>query len=151
MPLCIQSIAFVYYNTSLSGRYLLRHDGNFINIPVTRHIKQQYVLIYRTKQSSTTRIVRNPLLPSVWQFLHKATRCLPPSTVMLEGGGRNGRGATGLNVLQVAGVAEKVTIQRVAAVTLLVVQLHLAFLAVIAFHVIVFVHGHDSNGFIRSL
>lgn len=54
-------------------------------------------------------------------------------------------------MLQVAGVAEKVAIQRVAAVTLLVVQLHLTVLTVIAFHMIVFVHGYNSNGFIRPL
>lgn len=47
---------------------------------------------------------------------------------MLVGGGSDGRGATRLDVLQVAGVAEKVAVQRVAAVTLLIVQLHLTFL-----------------------
>lgn len=65
----------------------------------------------------------------LWQLLHKSTRCLPPPTAVLEGGGGgDGRGAARLDVLQVAGVAEKVAVQRVAAVTLLVVQLHLTFL-----------------------
>lgn len=48
----------------------------------------------------------------------------------LEGGGRGRRGAARLDVLQVAGVAEKMAVQRVAAVTLLVVQLHLTVLDV---------------------
>lgn len=71
--------------------------------------------------------------------------------VKLVRGSGDGRGAAWLDVLQVAGVAEKVAVQRVAAVTLLVVQLHLTFLAMIAFHMIVFVHGYNSNGFIRAL
>lgn len=43
-------------------------------------------------------------------------------------------------MLQVAGVAQKMAIQRVAAVTLLIIELHLAVLTVIAVHMIVFVH-----------
>lgn len=70
---------------------------------------------------------------------------------MLEGGGGDGRGAARLDVLQVAGVAEKVAVQWVAAVTLLVVKLHLTILTVIAFHMIVFVHGYNANGLIRPL
>lgn len=49
--------------------------------------------------------------------------------MLIGGGGGDGRGAARLDVLQVAGVAEKVAVQRVAAVTLLVVQLHLTFLS----------------------
>lgn len=54
-----------------------------------------------------------------------STRWLPP---LLIGGGGDGGGAA-LDVLEVAGVAEKVAVQRVAAVALLVVQLYLAFLS----------------------
>lgn len=68
------------------------------------------------------------VIVNIWQFLNKSTRCLPPPAAVLVGGGCNGRGATRLNVLQVAGVAEKVAVQRVAAMTLLIVQLHLTVL-----------------------
>lgn len=44
------------------------------------------------------------------------------------GGGGDGGGAA-LDVFEVAGVAEKVAVQRIAAVTLLIVQLDLAFLS----------------------
>lgn len=54
-----------------------------------------------------------------------STGGLPP---LLIGGGCNGGGAA-LDVLEVAGVAEKVAVERIAAVTLLVVQLHVAFLS----------------------
>lgn len=43
-------------------------------------------------------------------------------------GGCGGRGTARLDVLQMAGVAEEVAVQRVAAVPLLVVQLHLTVL-----------------------
>lgn len=76
-------------------------------------------------QSSTTRIVSiNSSLVTLWQFHHTSTRWLPP---LLIGGGDGGGAA--LDVLEVAGVAEKVAVQRVAAVALLVVQLYLAFLS----------------------
>lgn len=120
---CIQSRALVYYNTSLWGENLLRH--NFINIPVKTHIKPR--MIWCINQSSTTRIAH---IHSCCQFPHTSTRCLPPPIAVLVGGGggSDGRGAARLHVLQVAGVAEKVAVQRVAAVTLLVVQLHLTVL-----------------------
>ena len=122
---CIQSIwALVCYNTSLWGENLQRH--NFINIPVKTHIKPR--VIWCINQSSTTRIAQ---IHSCCQFPHTSTGCLPPPTVVLVGGGgggSDGRGAARLHVLQVAGVAEKVAVQRVAAVTLLVVQLHLTVL-----------------------
>lgn len=106
-------------------------------------------------QSFTTRIAHVdgiPLSVPLWQFLHKSTRGRPPPAAVSVGGGRrDGRGAAGLRALQVAGVAEEVAVQRVAAVTLLVVQLHLTALTVIAFHMVVFVHGYNSNGFIRPL
>lgn len=104
-------------------------------------------------QSSTTRIVHRHhcCLTLLWQLLCKSTRCLTPPTEALVGGGAAGRGAAQLDVLQVAGVAEEVAVQRVAAVTLLVVELHLTFLTVIAFHVIVLVHGYNTNGFVRPL
>lgn len=80
-------------------------------------------------QSFTTRIAHVdgiPLSVPLWQFLHKSTRGRPPPAAVSVGGGRrDGRGAAGLRALQVAGVAEEVAVQRVAAVTLLVVQLHL--------------------------
>lgn len=76
-------------------------------------------------QSSTTRIVSiNTSHVILWQFPRTSTRWLPP---LLIGGGGDGGGAA-LDVLEVAGVAEKVAVQRVAAVALLVVQLYLAFL-----------------------
>lgn len=46
---------------------------------------------------------------------------------MLEAGG-DGRGAAGLDVFEVARVAQEMPVQRVAAVALLVVQLHLTVL-----------------------
>lgn len=52
-----------------------------------------------------------------------STRGLPPLLIGGDGGG------AALDVLDVAGVAEKVAVQRIAAVTLLVVQLYLAFLS----------------------
>lgn len=77
-------------------------------------------------QSSTTRIVSiNFSLVTLWQFLHSSTRWRPP---LLIGGGGDGGGAA-LDVLEVAGVAQKVAVQRIAAVALLVVQLYLAFLS----------------------
>lgn len=72
----------------------------------------------------------------------------------LEGGGRGGRGGggeAGLDVLQVAGVAEQVAVQGVAPVTLFVIQLQLTILTVITLHVIVLVHGHHSDSFVRAL
>lgn len=47
--------------------------------------------------------------------------------LMLVGGGGGG-GGVGLDVFEVAGVAQEMPVQRVAAVALLVVQLHLAVL-----------------------
>lgn len=75
-------------------------------------------------QSSTTRIVCiNSSLVGLRQFLNTCTRWLPPLLV------RGDCGGAALDVLEVAGVAEKVAVQRIAAVTLLVVQLDLAFLS----------------------
>lgn len=54
------------------------------------------------------------------------TRWLPP---LLIGGGSGDGGGAALDALEVTGVAEKVAVQRIAAVTLLVVQLYLAFLS----------------------
>lgn len=77
-------------------------------------------------QSSTTRIVNiDSSLVTRWHSPNASTRGLPP---LLIGGGGDGGGAA-LDVLDVAGVAEKVAVQRIAAVTLLVVQLYLAFLS----------------------
>ncbi|TNN37203.1 hypothetical protein EYF80_052626 [Liparis tanakae] len=80
-------------------------------------------------QSFTTRIAHVdgiPLSVPLWQFLHTSTRGRPPPAAVSVGGGRrDGRRTAGLRVLQVAGVAEEVAVQRVAAVTLLVVELHL--------------------------
>lgn len=65
---------------------------------------------------------------TLWQFHLESTRCLSSATAVLVGGSGDGRGAARLDVLQVAAVAEKVAVQRVATVTLLVVQLHLTVL-----------------------
>lgn len=62
----VELLYFVYYNTSLlSGQNLSRRNRNFINIPVKIHIKPQYDLTHSINQSSTTRIVHNPLLLAV--------------------------------------------------------------------------------------
>lgn len=47
--------------------------------------------------------------------------------------GRGGGGRAGLDVLQVAGVTEEVAVQRVTAVTLLIIQLHFTILEWITF------------------
>lgn len=102
--------------------------------------------MHSVDQSSTTRIVNI-------HSCHSSSHPPGVSLHLLVGGGGSGdrSGAAGLDVLQVAGVAEEVSVQRVTAVTLLVVQLHLTVLAVVTFHMVVFVHRYNSNGFIRPL
>lgn len=104
-------------------------------------------------QSSTTRIVH--FQPCCWSLFGSSPVNSPGVSLCpqqeLVGGSGDGGGAARLDVLQVARVAEKVAVQRVTAVTLLVVQLHLTFLTVIAFYMVVFVHGHNSDGLIRAL
>lgn len=72
----VELLYFVYYNTSLlSGQNLSRRNRNFINIPVKIHIKPQYDSTHSINQSSTTRIVHNPLLLSleVPPFIHQVS------------------------------------------------------------------------------
>lgn len=69
--------------------------------------------------------------------------------MLVSGGG--GGGGVGLDVFEMAGVAQEMPVQRVAAVALLVVQLHVAVLTVVALHMIVFVHGNHTDGLVRSL
>lgn len=57
------------------------------------------------------------------------------------------RGAL-LQPLDMAGVTEQVVLQRVAAVTVFVIELQTAVLAVVALHMVVSVHGHDADGLI---
>ena len=124
---CIQSMVLVYYKI----HYWIKTSWGVMESSLTFMWKSTSNMIWhRINQSSTTRIVHALLLSvTPGQFCHLSTRCLPPPMVMLIGGSRSdGRGAARLDVLQVAGVAEKVAVQRVAAMTLLVIQLHLTFL-----------------------
>lgn len=59
--------------------------------------------------------------------------------------GRRRTGTLGLKPLDVTAVAEQVSLQRVTAVTLLVVQCQTTVLTVVALHMIISVHRHNSN------
>lgn len=58
-----------------------------------------------------------------------------------------GRGAL-LQPLDMAGVTEQVVLQRVAAVTVFIIELQTAVLAVVTLHMVVSVHGHNTDGLI---
>lgn len=125
----------------------------FMNSPVITHTSlcmMWHIILINPLQQE---LYRSPVVShslEVLPHVHQVSPKLHPQQGS-EGGGRDRRGAAWLYVLQMAGVAEKVTVERVTAVTFFIIQLHLTFLTVIAFHMIVFVHGNDSNGFIRPL
>lgn len=50
-----------------------------------------------------------------------------------------------------AGVTEQVVLQWIAAVTILIIELQTTVLTVVALYVVVSVHGHNSDGLIRTL
>lgn len=47
-----------------------------------------------------------------------------------------------------AGVTEQVVLQWIAAVTILIIELQTTVLTVIAFYMVVSIHGHNSDGLI---
>jgi len=57
------------------------------------------------------------------------------------------RGAL-LQSLDMAGVTEQVVLQGIAAVTVFIIELQTAVLTVVALHMVVSVHGHDTDGLI---
>jgi hypothetical protein len=64
--------------------------------------------------------------------------------VLVEGCGRRAF----VQPLDMAGMAEQVVFQRVAAVTIFIIELQTTVLTVVALHVIVSVHGHHTDGLI---
>lgn len=58
-----------------------------------------------------------------------------------------GRGSL-LQPLHVAGVTEQVVLQRITAVAIFIIELQTTVLTVVTLHVVVSVHGHDTDGLI---
>lgn len=101
---------------------------NFMNIPLKYTSYDYYYLFDLTHESilyNKNCLYQLQPCQAVAKY-NISTRWRP---LLLIGGGGAGGGGAALDVFEVAGVTEKVAVQRIAAVTLLIVQLYLAFLS----------------------
>lgn len=111
-------------------QYITKTTGVYIKIIIREHFCRicKLSLLWR-EPNVITDAVNQPSTTRIEEILSCRSPSEPAGVSPPPGLERGGRARRRLDVLQVAGVAEQVAVQRVAAVALLVVQLHLTVLS----------------------